>query len=56
MSGTLSFRSAGRGEFGAHDAWLIAFEPPNGFGSGCVVAVRSADDRTTVTPSAGCRG
>jgi len=56
VSRTLSFRSAGRGEFGAHDAWLIAFEPPNGFGSGCVVAVRVGDEGTTAIPSAGCRG
>jgi len=56
VSGRLSFRSADRGQFGDQDAWLIAFEPANGFGSGCVVAVRESDDGTTATPSGGCRG
>jgi hypothetical protein len=52
----LSFRSASRGEFGGQDAWLLSFEPGNGFGSSCVVAVRKAEGRTTATPSAGCGG
>jgi hypothetical protein len=56
VAATLSFRSAERGEFGDHDAWLIAFDPAGGFGSGCVVAVRKGDDGTTVTASAACRG
>jgi hypothetical protein len=56
VAATLSFRSAARGEFGDHDAWLITFEPAGGFGSGCVVAVRRSDDGTTATPSPACRG
>ena len=53
---TLSFRSAVRGEFADRDAWLIAFEPSRGFGSGCVVAVRKGEHGTTSAPSPGCRG
>jgi hypothetical protein len=56
VAAALSFRSADRGEFGGKDAWLITFEPPGGFGSGCVVAVRKGVDRTTATPSPACRG
>jgi hypothetical protein len=56
VAATLAFRSADRGEFGGEDAWLIAFEPVRGFGSGCVVAVRTDDNATTTTPSPACRG
>jgi len=55
VGGDLSFRSASRGEFGGEDAWIIAFEPATGFGSGCVVAVHKGNGATTARPSAGCR-
>jgi len=51
----LTLRSASRGEFGGGDAWLVAFDRPNGFGSGCVVAVRRGAAGTAATPSPACR-
>jgi hypothetical protein len=56
VASTLAFRSADRGEFGGGDAWLIAFEPAAGFGSGCVVAVHRDRNGTTATPAPACRG
>ena len=56
VAGTLSFRSASRGEFGGEDAWIVSFEPAGGFGSGCVVAVRKGPNGTTAIAAAGCRG
>lgn len=53
-AGTLTFRSAERGEFEGHDAWILSFEPANGFGSACVVAVRKGSSGTAATPSSGC--
>jgi len=53
-AGNLAFRSAERGEFEGQDAWILSFEPANGFGSTCVVAVRKGATGTTATPSAGC--
>ena len=55
VAGTLSFRSASRGEFGGEDAWIVSFEPAGGFGSGCVVAVRKGAGGTTATAAPGCR-
>jgi hypothetical protein len=55
VGGNLSFRSASRGEFGGDDAWILTFEPANGFGSACVVAVRKGDNGTAARPSAACR-
>ena len=55
VAGTLSFRSASRGEFGGEDAWIVSFEPAGGFGSGCVVAVRKSPNGTTATAAPGCR-
>jgi len=56
VGAALAFRSADRGEFGGGDAWLIAFEPTRGFGSGCVVAVRRDEDGTTTAPAPSCLG
>lgn len=53
-AGTLTFRSAQRGEFEGRDAWILSFEPANGFGSTCVVAVRKGAAGIQATPSAGC--
>jgi hypothetical protein len=52
----LVFRSASRGEFGGKNAWILTFEPPGGFGSGCVVAVRKTDDGTRTAAADECRG
>jgi len=54
-AGTLTFRSAERGEFRGQDAWILSFEPANGFGSTCVVAVRKGAAGITATPSPSCR-
>ena len=56
IAATFAFRSADRGAFGGENAWLIAFERPRGFGSGCIVAVRRDDAGTAATPSPACRG
>jgi len=53
--GSLTFRSAERGQFEGNDAWILSFEPANGFGSACIVAVRKGDAGTTATPSASCK-
>ena len=50
----VTLRSATRGEFAGHDAWLISFEPAGGFGAQCVVAVRKGAAATTATASPGC--
>jgi len=54
-AGTLTFRSAERGELRGQDAWILSFEPANGFGSTCVVAVRKGAAGITATPSPSCR-
>jgi hypothetical protein len=55
VGGNLSFRSAGRGDFGGKDAWILSFEPATGFGSTCAVTVRKDDGGTTVRASPSCR-
>ena len=53
-AGALTFRAAERGEFQGQDAWILSFQPADGFGSTCVVAVRKGASGTTATPSSGC--